>query len=111
MSNTKIREGDLYKTVTVADKTFEIRYGYSCDAERLRWEPTPIYPDFRASPEYTAKGYPFATAYQDICEYYIPKSNATGENWCNDCTLFDKLEEYIGICNCKEKNRNNIEGE
>ena len=103
MSENKIREGDLHKIVTIADKSFEIRYGYSCEGERARWEPSPIYPDFIASPEYTADGYPFATAYQDICEHYNPKPSASGENWCNDCTLFDKQEEYIGICKCQKR--------
>ncbi len=103
MNENIVREGDLYKIVTVADKSFEIRYGYSCDGERAHWEPTPVYPDFIASPKYTAEGYPFAVAYQDICEYYDPKPKATGENWCNDCAMFDKKEEFIGICKCQKR--------
>ncbi len=103
MNDVNIREGDLYKIVEVAGRSFEIRYGYSCEDERNRWEPTPIYPDFLITPEYTAEGYPFATAYQDICEHYSPKPKVTGENWCNDCTLFDKQEEYIGICKCRNR--------
>ena len=106
MSENVVREGDLYKIVTVADKSFEIRYGYSCEGECSRWEPSPLYPDFSTSPEYTAEGHPFATAYQDICEHYIPKPKATGENWCHDCLLFDQQEEYIGICRSEKRRRN-----
>ena len=106
MSENIVSEGNLYKIVTVADKNFEIRYGYTCEGERARWEPSPIYPDFLAFPEYTADGYPFAVAYQDTCKHYIPKPNVAGENWCNDCKLFDKQEDYIGICRCEERRRN-----
>ena len=44
----EIRDGDLYKTVTVHGKTFELRYGYYEEYEResLFSEPIPIYPDF-----------------------------------------------------------------
>ncbi len=105
MSKNIVREGDLYKIVTVADKSFDIRYGYTCEGERPRWEPYPMYPDFLVSPEYTAEGYPFVTGDQDICEHYNPKPNVSGENWCNDCTLFDKQEEHIGICRCEKRFR------
>lgn len=111
MNEVNIREGDLYKIAEVAGKAFEIRYGYTCEGERALWEPTPIYPDFIAIPEYTADGFPFATAYQDICEHYSPKPKATGENWCNDCTLFDKQEEYIGICRCPKRQKTDKENE
>lgn len=104
MSET-IREGDLYKIVTVADKRFEIRYGYTSEGERELWKPTPVYPDFIKEPQYTADGSPFATAYQDICVHYEPKPKVTGENWCNDCKLFQKHEEYIGICQCEKRRK------
>lgn len=103
MSENRIREGGLYKIVTVADKQFEIRCGYICEGERTQWEPYPVYPNFLLSPEYTAEGYPFATGDQDICEHYIPKPKASGESWCNDCTLFDKQDEYLGICRCEAR--------
>ena len=41
----RIRDGDLYKIAVIADKSFTIRYGYSTESEREKWEPTPIYPD------------------------------------------------------------------
>ena len=98
-----IREGDLHKTVVIEDTLFEIRYGYTCEEERNRWEPVPLYPDFVKTPKYTGDGAPFATVYQDACRYYCPTPSATGENWCGDCQYFDAREEYIGICRCEKK--------
>ena len=46
-----IREGDLHKIVIIGDTVFEIRYGYTSEEERNRWEPVPIYPDFVNKPE------------------------------------------------------------
>lgn len=97
-----IREGDLHKTVVIEDTVFDIRYGYTCEAERNRWDPAPLYPDFGKTPKYTGDGAPFATAYQDACLHYRPTPSATGENWCGDCMYFDACEEYIGICRCEQ---------
>ena len=54
------KEGDLYKEVTVADKTFKLLYGYYENFERESPfnEPMPIYPDFIKEPHYTAEGIP-----------------------------------------------------
>ena len=79
----RIRDGDLYKIAVIADKSFTIRYGYSTESEREKWEPTPIYPDFISEPVYTAKGIPFATAYQDVCEHYVANPNIHSEKWCD----------------------------
>lgn len=100
-----IREGDLYKTIVIGDRIFEIRYGYTSEEERGRWAPVPIYPDFAKAPQYTTDGFPFVTAYQDSCPHYCSKPMATGENWCSDCKHFEKCEEYIGICRCEKKSR------
>lgn len=79
----RIRDGDLYKIAVIADKSFTIRYRYSTESEREKWEPTPIYSDFISEPVYTAKGIPFATAYQDVCEHYVAKPNINSEKWCD----------------------------
>lgn len=99
----RVREGDLHKICCVGGVSFEIRYGYSTEEERERWDPTPIYPDFLQKPEFTEDGYPFATAYQDVCRWYLPRPQASGEHWCSDCMHFEKCEEYIGICKCSAK--------
>lgn len=101
MSN--IKEGELYKTLIVCDKAFDILYGYYSDAERDRWDPIPIYPDFAKIPQYTGEGLPIVTAEQAVCEHYLPKAKASGEEWCNDCTHFKLIEEIIGICKCKQR--------
>ena len=98
-----IREGDLHKTVVIEDTVFEIRYGYTSEEERNRWEPVPIYPDFVKTPKHTGDGAPFVTAYQDACRHYRPTPSATGENWCGDCKHFEACEEYIGVCRCEKK--------
>lgn len=102
MSN-KIRDGDIYKVAVVADRKFEIRYGYSTEAESEMWEPAPVYPDFLSQPEYTPDGIPFATAFQDACEYFAVKQCSNGEGWCDNCIHFDKREDYIGLCRAEER--------
>ena len=99
----KIRDGDIYKVVIISDNRFTIRYGYGTDAEREKWEPTPIYPDFISEPVYTADGFPFATAFQDICQHYKIKPDNNGESWCDNCIYFDKREDYIGLCKCDRR--------
>ncbi len=99
------REGDLYRRIQVADTVFEIRYGYYADEERAWWEPTPIFPDFRANPQYTSQGQPFAMASQDVCGHYAPKPRVSGENWCNDCRHFSCQEDVIGVCGCRERQK------
>ncbi|MDO4607580.1 MAG: hypothetical protein Q4B40_00125 [Clostridia bacterium] len=100
-----IREGEFYKTLIVCDKAFDILYGYYCESERDRWEPTPIYPDFIKNPQHTKDGRPFATAEQAVCEHYTPKANASGEEWCNDCVHFKLYEEIIGVCQCRHRQK------
>ncbi len=100
---TDIKEGDLYKTLTVEGVTFKILYGYYSQAEREHWGPTPIFPNFEKFPLFTATGTPFVTAEQDVCEYYSPKERVSGENWCNDCEHFELREEIIGVCRCCER--------
>ncbi len=100
---SSLKEGSIYKTLNVEGKKFEIFYGYYCDAERELWEPTPIFPDFTKSPQFTDDGMPYVTAEQDICEHYEPKERVSGENWCDDCAFFLKGEEIIGVCRCNER--------
>jgi hypothetical protein len=99
---SKIREGDLYKIVTVCGKTFELYYGYYDEIEKegKYTEPIPIYPDFIKEPLYTADGYPFVTEMQDSCDCFLGKK---GEDSCLVCRHFEKGDELIGICKCEKK--------
>ncbi len=97
------KEGDLYKTLHVAGTTFENRYRDHSANERPRWGETPIYPDILREPQYTAAGLPYATAWQDVCEHYHPRTRVSGENWCNDCKFFAAGEPLIGVCQCNER--------
>ncbi len=97
----RIRDGDLYKIVTIDNISFEIRNGYeSADAKANGWDPTPIYPDFLQSPQYTPDGYPFVTVYQEVCVHYKQKETVSCEDWCADCQWLEQHETYIGICKC-----------
>lgn len=96
------REGDLYKRITVAGHTFELRYGYYEDHERQLCPPVVIFPDLTASNIYCPEGYPLVTQIQDPCEHY---KNNTGypENWCGDCDHFSGEHPEIGICRCEQQ--------
>ena len=100
----KIRDGDLYKVVTVFGKTFELYYGYYDETERNSkyTEPIPIYPSFIHEPLYTNDGYPFATAMQDICPYF---KGSEGEDSCLACSHFEEGEELIGKCTCANRKK------
>lgn len=99
------KEGDLYKEVTISDKTFSLRYGYyeSFERENPSNEPMPIYPDFIKEPCYTAEGIPIATAMQNICGFYDGKNDE--DSCCADCVFFQKIEELFGLCNCPQNKR------
>lgn len=97
-----IKDGELYKTITVFGERFSLYYGYYDDAERgSRYaEPMPIYPDFIKEPLYSPQGYPFATEMQDVCEHYSGKENIDS---CYGCRHFQRGEELIGLCRCEAK--------
>ncbi len=98
------KEGDLYKTVTIAGKTFELYYGYYEDFERHAEdsEPMPIYPDFKKNPSYTDDGAPFVTAMQDPCEHY--EGRKKGDS-CLECKHFKACKELFGLCTCESNQR------
>ncbi len=98
-----VKEGEFYKRIEIEGRIFDIYYGYYSDAERRRWKPTPLFPDFVKCPAYTSKGHPFVTAEQDVCEDYEPRVTVSGENWCNDCIYFRICEEIIGTCQCDNR--------
>ena len=98
------KEGDLYKVITIDSHVFELRFGYYEDFEKRNGEPIPIYPDFIKTPEYSENGSPFVTAMQDSCNEAKLKTNGFG--FCNDCEHYECGEDFIGICVCREKRKN-----
>ena len=96
------REGDLYKTVTVAGKTFELYYGYYEEFEREYNDPMPLYPDLVQKPEYTCEGHPIVTGMQDICTHYC--GSDSGDS-CSSCLHFQNCEELFGICTCLKRRK------
>lgn len=95
--HTAPKEGDLYKTLTVCGRTFDLRYGYYAEIDRHS-EPDVIYPDLMRVPVYTEDGRPFATMMQDPCESFTGKK--TEDACCGDCSYFRRCEDLIGICVC-----------
>lgn len=98
----KIKEGDLYKTLTVFGHDFQLFYGYYDEMERSSpfGELIPIYPDFASKPLYTKDGKPFVTQMQDACPHFSPARR--GEE-CHACRHYLHGDDLIGICAC-EKN-------
>lgn len=96
------KEGDLYKTIELHGVTFEIRYGYYEDIDRLH-EPIEIYPDFIRNPVYTNDGFPFITLMQAPCEHY-KRINADPDRDCGNCKYMERGDELIALCRCP-KNR------
>ena len=99
------KEGDLYKIVTTFGKSFELRYGFYEERDRLSplCEPAIIYPDFVREPLFTETGEPFVTMMQDACTNYKGNTKRTPDSTCAECKHFKKGEEWFGICTCKAR--------
>lgn len=97
------QEGDLYKCLTVFGKTFELRYGYYEDFERVHIAPMPIYPNFLHEPVYTDSGAPFVTEMQDACLHY--RGTEQQDRDCGSCSHYQHGEEFLGICKCQENQK------
>lgn len=102
----RVKEGTLFKTISLFGKSFEIRYGYYADYERDNEdnEPIPIYPDFLQAPVYTDDGYPFVTQMQDLCEH---GESDQKEAYCIDCPYYVHGDELIGTCRCEKRRKVN----
>ena len=98
------KEGDLYKVVTTFGKSFELRYGFYEERDRLSplCEPAIIYPDFIREPLFTETGEPFVTMMQDACDHYKGDTKRPTDSTCAECKHFKQGEEWFGICTCKE---------
>ena len=100
----KFKEGDLYCTVTVGGKKFEIYYGYYEEYERksLYNDPVPVYPDLFDNPEYGDDGTPIVTEMQVACEHY---SGRKSDDRCGLCQHFKKAENLFGLCECESRKK------
>ena len=97
-----IKEGDLYRRITVFGKTFDLYYGYYEDYERESEysEPIPIYPDLAREPAYTESGQPIVTEMQPACRYF---DGSPTEAICFRCCHFQEGEELFGLCKRPER--------
>lgn len=98
------KEGDLHSTVTIGSHSFELRYGYCDERDRVTGEPYILYPDLASTPLYTADGRRIVTALQNTCPYYTVSSGRDPENCCYTCDHYPNPNDEIGICRC-EQNR------
>ena len=107
LAHTLGREGELYRIIELGGVTFKLYYGYyeQRDRENPLCEPIPIDPDFQKAPEYTSDGFAFATDMQDACEHY---AGSDPESGCFGCRYYKRGEEFLGICTCPQKRRNDI---
>lgn len=101
----QIRDGDVYKTLTVFGRNFELRYGYYEEFERSQGEPIPIYPDFKSNPLYTVEGHPFVTQMQELCQY---GTSAFHEGCCVDCAHYRHGDDLLGICVCEQNRKTTV---
>ena len=100
-------EGDLYKVIELYGCTFEIRYGYYEDIDRLH-APIEIYTDFVKNPVYTNDGFPFITLMQSPCKHY-KRTNDDPDRDCGNCMHMERGDELIAVCRCpKNKKPNSI---
>ena len=100
-------DGDLYRVVTTFGKSFELRYGYYEERDRLNplCKPAIIYPDFAKTPTYTDKGEPLVTVMQDSCDHYSGCAVRNSDSVCADCIYFEQGEEWFGVCKCKSRQK------
>ena len=103
--NGKHKEGELYRSVDVFGKIFNIYYGYYEDYERQSPynDPVPVYPDLRGNPEYDGNGNPIVTEMQVACPHY---SGITAEDSCSYCPHYKRVDDLFGICLCKQNRKN-----
>lgn len=106
----EVKEGDLYKIITVHGKTFELYYGYydEIDRQNPRCKPVEMYPNFKDEPQYTDKGIPFVTAMQKPCKYFklgVGRVDEGEDNMCLYCTYYENCEELLGICTCPKNKK------
>ena len=103
-SNAPPRENDIYNTVELHGRRFEIRYGYYEEIDRA-YEPVPIYPDFIKEPVYTEAGEPFVTLMQDACAHFRPAAERHPDATCAECEHLLRGEDWFGLCRCKENRK------
>ena len=92
---SKIRDGDLYRTIRLNGKEIEIRYGFYEEFERGHHDPVPIYPNLKTEPIYDEDGAPYVTAMQDVCSRF---EGGDPELGCYSCKHYKEREELIGVC-------------
>lgn len=95
------REGDLHSIVIIDSHSFELRYGYCDERDRLTGEPYILYPDLASEPYFTGDGYRIVAALQPVCEHYSLPDGQEKEDCCYTCSHYPDQRSEIGICRCE----------
>lgn len=95
------KEGQLHSVVHIDDHSFELRYGYCDERDRITGEPYILYPDLQKHPIYTKDGYRIVTALQSACPHYIHPPDREQEDCCYTCSFYPDSHAEIGICGCQ----------
>lgn len=106
--NAPPKEGELYKIITIGNHSFELRFGYYADFERINSEPVVIYPNLSEKRLYDIYGYRIVTAIQDPCDCYEVHTRKTREDCCNDCIHYADHNEGIGVCTYTQNNKDYV---
>lgn len=96
------REGDLHSIIIIGSHSFELRYGYCDERDRVTGEPYILYPDLLSEPRYTEAGWRIVTALQSVCEHYTPLVDGEREDCCYTCSFYPDRQSEIGTCRCKK---------
>ena len=97
-------EGDLYRTITIDEHKFELRYGYYAEFER-GGDPVVIYPNLLKERLYTKEGKMLVSAVQDPCKHYGVPHGREKNDCCGDCIYYSEPRDEIGICLCEQNRR------
>ncbi len=99
------KEGDLFATIVAHGHTFQLRYGYYEESDRVLQEPVVLYPDLKTDPVFSPDGRPLVTAVQAPCEHYAVAGNGDSEGCCGDCIYYPNVREEISLCYCERRRR------
>lgn len=99
------REGALHSVITIGGHSFELRYGYSDERDRILGEPYILYPDLQTNRVYNAEGYRIVAALQSACCHYQPPPGGDREDCCYTCRHYPNHRSEIGVCRCEQQRK------
>ena len=109
MESYKIpKEGELHKVMTVGGRSFELRYGFYTEGDRLNSEPVILFPNLEQMPVYSEDGWRIVSSVQTPCGAYSPRMPNQKEDWCADCIFYPDVHEEIAVCGNEWQRRDTL---